>query len=476
MPSRSLCVAVCAAALAAAPSAFAGSPGKWTEISPNTLDNINQVSLARTGDGVLHAVYSLGGQHALVHVTVSPAGVPGAANPVVEDWASVDPVPDLVTEPDGTLRTLFGGIHSTVTGDPNNDFNTATAPAAGSPWSLFGGPVIKGDAAYASDAGAALQPDGTPLISFGGTGTGTFVHRGLDPNTPNFRVKTPSDLCCTYQPDTAVDQGGDAYVAFFSNATGDEGLWVQGLDRNTGEPTGVPVHVPGSSVDFQGAQQSVQQLSRTQIVARPGGGVWIAGAEGYPTATKPFVFKVGTTKQITVGTTLGNDALTAIAADSAGRLWAFWIDRRSGAPQLIARRSSAKNPAKFGPFVLVGAPPKLDSCYSLEGNAQAGRLDIVALCGNVAGIGQWHTQVNPGLSVGASPSKVNGKKGSTVKLTVTDPDAVKGAKASGAGVSAITDSGGHATLHIKATKKKSVTITVSRAGYTTTKRILTVKH
>jgi hypothetical protein len=168
--------------------------------------------------------------------------------------------------------------------------------------------------------------------------------------------------------------------------------------------------------------------------------------------------------------------LPGLAADPDGRLWVFWIDRNGGSPKFFARRSSAKNPAKFGPFVAAGAPPKMDSCYSLEGDAQAGRLDIVGLCGNVSGIGHWHTQVNPGLAIGGSPSKVNGKKGSSVTFTITDPDAVKGAKVSGGGDSATTDKNGHATLDIGPTRKKSVTVTVSRTGYTTATRTLKVKH
>jgi hypothetical protein len=202
----------------------------------------------------------------------------------------------------------------------------------------------------------------------------------------------------------------------------------------------------------------------------------VAGSSGYPTATKPFVWKVGTTKQIPLGATKGSDAITALAADPDGRLWGFWIDRNSGSPKFFARRSSATNPARFGPSVAVGAPPKMDSCYSLEGDAQAGRLDIVGLCGNVSGTWHWHTQVNPGLAIAASPSKVNGKKGSSVKVTITDPDPVKGAKVTAGGHSAATDKNGHATLVIGPTGKKSVTITVSRAGYTTAKRKLTVKH
>jgi hypothetical protein len=445
-------------------------------VSPNTEDNINQVALARTPDGVLHAIYALKGESGIAHTSIAANGAVGATTSVQDGWATIAAAPELVTQPDGSLRAFFGGVHSTNTGDPNNDFNTATAPASGDPWTLFGGPVVKGDAAYGADAGVALQSDGTPLISFGSTGSGTFVHRGLDPNTPNFPVKSPSGGCCTYWPDVAVDQGGDAYIAFYSNATGDDGMWVQGLDPNTGAPTGVPVRVPGSSTLYNGVQQSIASGSRTQIVARPGGGVWVAGSSGYPTATKPYVWKVGTPKEIPVGVTKGSDAVTGLAADPSGRLWAFWVDRNGGAAKFFARRSSAKNPAKFGPFVAAGAPSKMDSCYSLEGNAQAGTLDIVALCGNVSGTGHWHTQVDPGLAIQTSPSKVNGKSGGALKVTVTDPDPVKGAKVSGGGHSATTDAKGHATLSIAATNKKKVTITVTHAGYTTATRTVKVTH
>jgi hypothetical protein len=476
MPIRAAFLALCAAVLILPAAALAGPPGKWTLISPNTEDNIDQVALSRTSDGVLHAIYALKGEHDIAHTAIAPGGALGATTPVTAGWATISYVPDLVTQPDGSLRAFFGGIHSTTTGDPNNDFNTATAPGGGDPWTVFGGPVVKGDAAYGSDAGVALQSDGTPLISFGSTGTGTFVHRGLDPNTPNFPYKSPSGLCCTYQPDVAVDGNGTAVTGFFSNATGDEGLWVQDVNPADGSPVGAPFHVPGSSVDFQGKQQSVQQLWRTPIVARPGGGIWVAGSSGYPTANKPFVWKVGTAKQIPIAITKGGDAITVLSADAAGHLWAVWTERVSGAPKVFARRSSAKNPAKFGPFVELGGPPKVDSVYSLAANAQAGRLDVVGLFGNTAGIGHWHSQVLAGLAIGASPTKVNGKNGSAVKFTITDPDPVKGAKVSGGGDSGTTDTNGHATLNIGATKKKTVTITVTHAGYTTATRRLTVRH
>jgi hypothetical protein len=53
---------------------------------------------------------------------------------------------------------------------------------------------------------------------------------------------------------------------------------------------------------------------------------------------------------------------------------------------------------------------------------------------------------------------------------------VKGAKVSGGGDSGVTDKQGKATLDIGATKKKTITIAVKRAGYTTATRRLTVTH
>src|SRR3954453_12763465 len=136
MPIRTSCLGLCALALLVPANALAGAPGKWTPVSPNNEDNIDQVALARTSDGVLHAIYALKGEQAISHTSIAANGTVGATTPVQEGWATVAAVPDLVTQADGSLRAFFGGIHSTNTGDPNNDFNTATAPASGDPWTL----------------------------------------------------------------------------------------------------------------------------------------------------------------------------------------------------------------------------------------------------------------------------------------------------------------------------------------------------
>jgi hypothetical protein len=480
MPIRTALLALPTLALALlAPSAFAGTPGKWTMVGSANLVNIDEVSLARTADNTLHAVWTVPSQNtggagdALMHAGIAPNGGVAAPNAITSGWATISSVPDVITSPDGGLRVFFGGLHSTDVNDPNSNMNTATAPASGAAWSLFPGTVVKGDAAYGSDTGASAFTDGTPVISWGGTGSGVFVHRGLDPSTPNFALHTPSGGCCNYSPDVAVDASGASYVAWISNATGDEGVWVQGLDPASGQPTGVPVHMPGSSSLFNGTLQSSQQLMRISTVPRVGGGVYIAYSSGYPTTTKAIVWKVGTAKEVVVASSKGGH-IVGMAAAPGGYLWLVWIDRTSATKAFAAR--SNKSGTKWGPAVPLGSPPGQNSAYKIAGNAQANTLDVVALWGNASSQAQFHTQALPGLDLTASPTKVNGKKATTITFTVKDPDAVKGAKVSIGGKSDTTDGAGHAQITVGPTKAKSVTAFAKKAGYTSDKVKIKIKH
>src|SRR3954447_17382306 len=158
MSIRSAGLAVLACCLAAAPGVLAGGPGKWTQLGEANLRNIDEVSLARTPDGVLHAAWVIPGSSSetIVHDSITPKGVAAAPQVIQANWAAIDPVPDLVASGAG-LRTFFGGIRTLDPNEPNNEMNTATAPPGGDPWSLVIGSAVTGDAAYTSDTGAALE-------------------------------------------------------------------------------------------------------------------------------------------------------------------------------------------------------------------------------------------------------------------------------------------------------------------------------
>lgn len=85
-----------------------------------TTSNIDQLGLARTGDGVLHLAWRRdnGPSPDLVHSAISPAGKSiGGETPVLSGWAAVT-APGLVVMSDGSLRLLFSGLRSTDVTDP----------------------------------------------------------------------------------------------------------------------------------------------------------------------------------------------------------------------------------------------------------------------------------------------------------------------------------------------------------------------
>src|SRR5213080_4902895 len=98
MRIRGAGLAVLACCLIAAPGALAGAPGKWTQLGDANLGNIDEVALARTPDGVLHAEWVIPGSNndTLVHDSITPSGVAAAPNVITTNWAAIDSVPDLV--------------------------------------------------------------------------------------------------------------------------------------------------------------------------------------------------------------------------------------------------------------------------------------------------------------------------------------------------------------------------------------------
>src|SRR5215212_10574497 len=103
MPMRLAFLALLAALLVAAPAANAGGPGKWTQLGEANLANIDEVTLARTSDSVLHAVWTIpaAGNDSLVHDAIAPNGTASPPNIIQTGWASISSVPDLVATPDG---------------------------------------------------------------------------------------------------------------------------------------------------------------------------------------------------------------------------------------------------------------------------------------------------------------------------------------------------------------------------------------
>jgi hypothetical protein len=404
----------------------------WKQVTASGGINIDEVNTARTADGVLHVVWrhqAPPAPQALMHTAILADGRVGATTPVVTGWATIEN-PAVVVTPAG-LRVIWGGIRSIAPGETNTDINTATSSDGGATWALRAGSITSpGSAGFAAPAAATLRPDGTLLEAWAGA-PGTFVHAGLDPATPDFNYQPPlGDF--GYDPGLATDASGATTLAWYSNATGHTGVFAQGVGAD-GAPLGAPLNMPDT------ADLAVHTLFRTPVVARAGGGIYVAYATGYPGQDRIRVWRVGAPAAPLIAHAR-DDGHAAIAADPKGRIWVAWTDGAHG--HVLARRSN-RAATRFGAVVDAGAVSRENTVYQLDANATAGALDLLALFfrGQDRFGATYHARVLPGLTLTAR------RHGRRVAFTVTDAgDPVRGSRVSVGSRTATTDAHGRATL------------------------------
>jgi hypothetical protein len=440
-------LAAAAVALAAAPTARAAT---WRQLTAAGGSNIDQVGLLRTGDGVVHVIWHRqtgANTEDLLHTTIGADGRIGATSTVAAGWATLANA--ALTAVPGGIRADWGGIRTTDPDETNQEMNTALSIDGGTTWVLQPGSVVPlGAQSYGSPVSATTRPDGTPVIAWAGT-LGTWTHAGLTPATPNFDHQAPLGHY-GYDPGIASDAAGKTMMAWYSNATGYLGPFAQGVNPD-GSPLGSPLNMPGT------ADMSVGMLSRTPIVARAGGGFYVAYATGYPTQDAVRVWAVGASRTTLIKKTASTTTV-ALAGDPSGRLWVVWKD---GADVLASR--SNKKATAWGAAVQAGAPKSASSLYALDASATAAGADLFGLfsLGSDSHASTYHTRIRPGLTLEANRRSLPAKA-ITVGFTVTDAGApVKGAKVKASGRSATTDGRGRASLSLKG----KATVTASATGY-----------
>jgi hypothetical protein len=473
----SLVAAVGSASLLASGTVTAGAstPNPWHKIG-TVPDNFDQPGLVVDPNGTLHAVWVQPGTNNTANVIHTPASLTGvldAPTTVQSGWTEIEAVPDLVAT-SGGLEAFWGGMRSLDPTETNTDTNMASAPAAGTPWTLTQGNIAKGPGDYGSGIGAALGASGVPLTSWNAT-AGVYVHAGVDPSTSNSEVQGQLGGCCGYYPDIAYDPAsGTAWVAWVSNATNHQGVYVQQVNPSTAALIGSAIQLPGSAMSYGGTpDQFDPQIERTPIVASKNG-VYVAYTAGYPDTNKIVLWKIAATG-VSAGTVVGTGSelhSPGIATDSAGRLWVTWTQ---GPNSAVHVRRSNPTATRFGATVSSSALPS-SSCqiYELTPAAAASVLDIVGTwsCSNQNQM--YLAQLYPGLTVTASPAKFSGKK--TVTFSVTDAGVpVPGTRVSAGGKSVTTNSHGKGSVALgPVSHKQRITVTATKLHFTTGKTFVVV--
>jgi hypothetical protein len=408
--------------------AQAGPRGQWTRL-PGTVINFAEPGLARTEDGVLHVLYTRrnGTKEDLVHLEISPGGAVGADSVALGGWSAMSH-PDVLRMPDGSLRAFFGGIRSTNVGETNKRLSTATAPAAGTPWTLRSGDVVQAPSAYATGVtGAGLAKDGTPISTWSVT-PGLGYHYGINGGDPDRAI--PQTGCCLYTPDVAVDSAsGQAWVGFHSNENDGPGLYVNAI--GPGGPQGGRKLASGSVV----GKSSIYPGNRTSLTGRIGaGGVYLFYGQGYPTFKTLALWKVDTAKPHLIVKADRNEHAN-VAAAPEGRLWLMWEQNGT----IYAARTN-RTATRLGAANAIRTPSGA-TIYRLNGEGAAGPLDLIANMQAAGGQAFWHQQVWPKLSLTGS------RKGATIAFRVTDAgDPVAGATVKAGGKTLKTNAAGRATL------------------------------
>lgn len=437
----------------------AGSPGRWTVLARGAgvpAGSASELGLARTPDGTLHVAWKERtgpSTEAIRHSTVSPAGGVGATTSIVAGWTGLSD-PDLVVDSRG-LRVFFGGQHSTSSSDPLAGLLTASGLGGGGQWTGLT-IVHQRNQVGARNPSVTVAADGTPFQSWYGISE-IYVHRGLTDAEPD-RLFTASSSLNEFGPTIVDDTAGRLWVSWCGFAQGAGGLYVQRVDPRTGTSAGPPSKLPGSTTTFGGSQVSTCNLERTvarrtPMVARAGGGVFVAGAAGYPTLSRVLVWRIDPSGVVPQGSfVVARDnafghSTPVLAAAPDGRIWVAWLELRPGAATIAARRSNRLG-TEWGEPVRVRAPGKW-LLGALNVSAQSGKLDVLGLMHTVSGDASvQHTQLLPGLTLRrAATTRTAGKV--TIRFRVSDAgDPVAGARVtlSGGRGSAVTGSDGLAAF------------------------------
>jgi hypothetical protein len=437
----------------------AANAAGWARITSTEGGNSDQIGLLRTADDVLHvAWHRRAGPNTedLMHTAISAGGRVGATAPIATSWSGIGN-PALVTAPGG-IRVFFGGIRTTNSGEPNQELNTALSANGGASWALQIGSVVPiGAQAYGYPVSAAVLPDGTPLEAWAGT-LGTWAHADLSPSTPNWDYQAPLGPY-GYDVAIAADAAGRAMLAWYSNATGHRGVFAQDVAAD-GSPIGSASNMPGTG------NMAVGMNGRTPLVARSGGGFYVAYVTGYPALNRVRLWRVGGGAPVVAKTSRIASSTATVAADAKGRLWVAWTNTVGSSPHVFARRSN-RAASVLGAVVDAGRPSGAASIFRLDASATGTALDVFGntSIGVSSTTATWYRRVFPGLTLLATPAKLHRGKTSGVTFKVLDAgDPVAGARVRAGGKAGTTNAKGKVTLTIVG-RNRSVGATATAKGY-----------
>jgi hypothetical protein len=366
-------------------SPAAPRPGQWTQVT-GKLININDVGLARGQDGVLHVLWASGGTGTsrIWDTPVKANGVVGRPVTIASRLYAVSD-PDATATPAG-LAVFWNGFQSSSPQSAVGIFE-ATRPSRGGSWRISA--LTAGSFDWLSSMAAAPGNAGSPWTAFGDSGGITVHHNGNPPVELGFAT------CCVSSEGIGTDSNtGAAFATYLSTVTRHSGLIAQRLTA-AGQRSGSPIVLPGS--DAGGSPLvSNQRITATGLGGkRPG--VYVAYRTGNGGGAREVELdRIGARSAIKIAnfdaTAVGSGS--TLAADPFGRLWVAWFRGENNFVALWVRRAKS-GASQFGQVGRIRLPRGTKNIWKVYVNAQAKKLDVVALLTVGGKTAYWATQVLP---------------------------------------------------------------------------------
>ncbi|WP_217914021.1 hypothetical protein [Miltoncostaea marina] len=392
-PVRSLLLAtaLAAALLATLPAAALGA---WAKVSGDAVSTIHQPSLLQHGPRVL-ALWPAGTGTDLATTLelrgfaptlARPGNGLGAVATVASGFTVMASQPALLATPAGP-RAVYGatrpdGIARLYLSEP---FAEGVAPA---------GPPAELGASRGGTLDAVALADGTPVTALDWAGD-LHVQRGAIPvDQEGAPLQAQLGGCCSYNVAAVLDAAGGVWVAWYSNAAGQTGVYVQAVDPATGAPLGSPAKAPQS----QGVANNTQRIALVAEPAGPGARVVYAAQSG-PVAPYRIVSwrpGEGAPTPVAVPGDIGIAFYGTAARHRDGRLWVAWYDREAGGanrPGVVAKLGNARGAG--GVNVPLGQPPRTVANGPLASLAQGENLLVGAVMDTGAVRGALWATVSP---------------------------------------------------------------------------------
>ena len=359
-------------------------PGQWTQVT-GKLTNIDDIGLARGNDGVLHVVWTSGGTG-----TFRVSDTPIKANGVVGRPVTIQSHIFSANDPDATvistgLAVFWDEVASNASNSAIGTFE-ATRPSRGGAWRI-----------------SAITPTSfdwlTSMAAAPGTGRSPWTAAGVSSGIAVHHFGHPvSQLgftsCCVTNEGIGTDsKTAAAFVTYLSTVPRHSGLYAQRL-TSAGRRTGAPILLPGSDVGG-GPLVSNQRITASGLGgSRPG--VYVTYRSGNAVARDVELYRVGARSAVKVATLDAPQVASGstLAADPFGRLWLSWFRGENNRVALWVRRAKT-GASQFGQVKQIGLPKGTSNIWKVYIDAQAKKLDVVALLTVRGKVAYWTTQVLP---------------------------------------------------------------------------------